>query len=472
METTYKYPNEWKPGPLSVRIPSWLHSVATITAPRNLNEERMKVMLHQFFLSYLKNNRLRQWHRDKNFLDGYFPVSSVLLRQTCTNRYTDYAQALIDAGVVEKKISQQGNASYVAGGHAQLYRWTPPPIFDGPVSFRIDRVCGYKQVKAVLATRDKYAKRDKQAAAQYSKDNPVYEQLFAYLEEIEFDKSFNGEYETQIVTDDLKFLMAEAFANGDLDWFSRDDFGFRLHHPIASMPKIYRNRLRFKDRPDKELIVLDIVNSQPYFSSVFMNKHLIMTYLPIFAPLLPFVQKYERALDFQHYRELCINGRLYEHIMGRLGLHPKDEKERDKIRNEIKKLLYSSVLFSRLTVFGEKKKFCNFFRKEFPSVQGMFQAIKRMDESLLPDLKEIIRPIGVKFKYPKSNHAYKLVSCLMQRAESAMIYDVIAPRLINAGIRFVTVHDSVIILPEHEALTRQIFKESFEEVGLPAPMLS
>lgn len=472
MEKNYTYPNEWTPAPLKVRIPSWINSVAAITDPHNLDEERMKVLLHQFFLCYLKNSKLRRWHKDGNFLDNYFPVSSVLLKETCTRRYHPYVLALIDAGVIEKKCTKHGRGAYLVGGFAQLYRWTPPATFDGPLSFRRDTVSGYKQVKSVLATRDRYAKQSKQAAAEYSKTNPVYEQLLSYLNNVEFEKDFTGEYEQHSVTGDLKFLEAEAFANKDFDWFSQDSFGFRLHHPIAAMPKEYRNRLRFKDRPDEQLVVLDIRNSQPYFSSVFMNKHLIMTHLPAFAPMLPLVEKYERRSDFQHYRELCVKGYLYEHLMNRMGLLPKNEKEQDKIRGEIKVLLFSAVLFSRLTVFGEKKRFRDFFRKEFPSVYAMFQTIKRIDEIILPDLKEIIQPTGVKFKYPKSNHAYKLVSCLMQRAESAMMYDVIAPRLIAVGIKFVTVHDSVIILPKHEAEVRRIFKEAFEDMGLPAPELS
>ena len=310
------------------------------------------------------------------------------------------------------------------------------------------------------------------AAAEYSKTNPVYRQLLSYLDDVEFEKGFTGEYEQHIVSGDLKFLEAEAFANKDFEWFSQDSFGLRLHHPIAAMPKEYRNRLRFKDRPDEQLAVLDIRNSQPYFSSVCMNKHLIMTYLPAFAPLLPHIEKYERTCDFRQYRQLCIEGRIYEHIMERMGLGPQNQNERDKIRGKIKELLFSSVLFSRLSVFGENKRFRDYFRKDFPSVYAMFQTIKRLDETILPELKEIIRPTGVKFKYPRSNYAYKLVSCLMQRAESAMMYQVVAPRLIDAGIKFITVHDSVIISPENEELTRQIITASFEDIGLPAPKLS
>jgi hypothetical protein len=151
-----------------------------------------------------------------------------------------------------------------------------------------------------------------------------------------------------------------------------------------------------------------------------------------------------------------------------MGLDTKDENE----RNKVKELLFASVLFGRTRVFGDKSKFRDAFRMVFPSVHEMFQLIKRADETLLPELNDIIKPTGKKFKYEKSNDSYKLVACMMQRAESAMMYQVIAPKLIEAGIKFITVHDSVIIAQQHVKGAEEIFKASFENLGLPAPTLS
>ena len=468
MKTNYQYPNEFRLPPLNVRIPAWINSVSAITTPHDLDEERMKVMLHQFFLCYLKNEKLRKWHKERNFLDEYFPVSSELLKNTCTKRYTKYVQALEDAGVIEKKKNKNGNASYLVGAFAQLFRWRLPATFEGTISFKIDKVHGYKQVKSVLVTRDKFFKNGKQIMLERSLNNPIYKQIDTNLNNMEFDQSFIGEYEKHTITSDLKFLMAEAFANKDLDWFSQDEFGLRLHHPITALPKIYRNRLRFKDHPKEQLAVLDIKNSQPFFSSVCMNKHLVSTYLPAFLPVLPYIEKYSKTGDFLLYSQLCTNGQIYEFFMEGMGLNLNNQKERDRI----KELLCSSVLFSRLRVSKEKKRFKDYFKSCFPSVYSMFQTIKSMDETILPELKEIIRPTGVKFKYHKSNFAYKLVSCLMQRAEAAMMFQVIAPRLIETGIKFVTVHDSFIVLPEKVEHTNLVIRESFESIGLPSPTLS
>ena len=98
--------------------------------------------------------------------------------------------------------------------------------------------------------------------------------------------------------------------------------------------------------------------------------------------------------------------------------------------------------------------------------------MKRLDESVLSDIKHIIRPPKKKFKYAASNDSHKILPCMMQRAESRMMYNVIAPRLIAEGIKFVTIHDSFMILPEDVEQTSTIIRESFEGLCLPVPTLS
>jgi hypothetical protein len=95
-----------------------------------------------------------------------------------------------------------------------------------------------------------------------------------------------------------------------------------------------------------------------------------------------------------------------------------------------------------------------------------------MNEDELPELKSIIKPNNANFKFKQSNNSYKLLASMMQRAESRMIYQVIAPRLIEAGIKFITVHDSFIVLPEKVEQTNIIIRESFESICLPSPTLS
>ncbi|MBL0310173.1 MAG: hypothetical protein IPP77_10990, partial [Bacteroidetes bacterium] len=353
-------------------------------------------------------------------------------------------------------------------GHAQLYRWKVRADYEGKSSFRKETVSKGWLIKAVLRTRDRHKKECQEMVFNVATEQLVYARLLEFYNDIEFNVGIPkqaGSYET---TDDMKFLEAEALMNWEFAWFKTDDFGKRLHTPITTMPKEYRKYLRFKGHPDTPLMALDIKNSQPYFSAVFMTSHLITDHLPEFIPLLDTAEPYTRKADFLLYRRLCVEGRLYEFIMEGMGLDNKDKEARDKI----KKLFFSSVLFSKTRVYGENSRFREMFRHAFPSVHKMFQAIKQSDESLLPTLKNIIRPSGKKYRYAKSNDAYTLVACLMQRSESAVMYQVVAPKLIEKGIRFVTIHDSIMCLPEDAALAKHLLMECFEALSLPVPMVS
>ena len=467
MEPTFKYPHERQTKSLDVRIPAWISSIEDIASKHSLEADRFRVLLHQFFLCYLKNSKFRRSKAGKNFLPDFFPVSSVLLRQTCTDNYVKYINTLIAEGIIEKRMNENGTPSYLSGGHAQLYRWLIPNTFNGGCSFRKESITGWKQIKSVLRTRDQYAKACSDAAIKFSKSNSVYTEILSYLNDVVLAKDSLEESGSFHVTGDIRFLECEAWANHDFAWFTIDDFGRRLHHPIATMPKEYRKHLRFKEHPDVELSVLDIRNSQPYFSSVISNECLIQGHLPEFIPLIKHIVVFENEPDFLVYRKLCIEGRFYEFLMQGMGLNAKDESARKKV----KELFFASVLFSRARVIGENSRFREAFRKQFPSAHAMFQMIKQMDEIVLPELTDIIKPPNKKFKYAKSSDAYKLVSCMMQRAESAMMYREIAPNLIAAGIKFVTVHDSFLLLPVDVEKAQSIITDSFERLDLPVPLL-
>ena len=468
MKTTLTHLRISLPQQLNVRIPAWITSVEEIAIGAGLDSSRMKILLHQLFLCYLKNSKLRRSKVGENFIPDYFPVSSTLLKQTCTDNYLKYINALIQAGVIDRRSSEYGTSSYVVGGHAQLYRWNIVDTYEGGCSFRKETVTGYKQIKSVMRTRDQFIKECKQNAVEYSILNPVFAQLHSYLDDVVFDPEYYKISEQHSVTSDLRFLESEALANKDFVWFSVDKFGNRLHHPFTTIPKEYRQHLRFKDCSGTALVELDIKNSQPYFSSVISSKRLVNEHLVEFLPLLPYIEKFDKNADFLLYRKLCVEGRLYDFLMDSLGMNSKNENDTHKI----KELFFASVLFSKLRVYGKKSRFREAFKSVFPSVHAMFQTIKGLDETVLPELKNIIRPTSKKFKYEKSNDAYKLVACLMQRSEAKVMLQIVAPRLVEAGIKFITIHDSVMVLPEHAGLAKQIIYDAFESIGLVPPTLS
>jgi hypothetical protein len=431
---------------VTVRIPAWIDSVDSIVLGTTLKPDRLRVILHQFFLAWLKNNIIKK-SKKVHHLGDYFAVSSEILKEVGTRDYARYIDLLLTGQVIERRAGGEGGRCYMPGGHAQLYRWNSPTA---QPQFRIEKIEDFTTVKSVLRTRDHHQKID--CSINGAKESlPVFETLRDFV----LDTTILG-------TDEIKDVLNE------INWFIVDDFGGRFHHRISNMPKEQRQYLRFKGHEDTPLKVLDLRNSQPFFTALVSSKTLIVGLLPEFRPIIVIAEKYSSKPDFLLYRDLCVTGRLYEFFLEARGIDPSNKLE----RNKIKELLFRAVIFSKKRVYGSDKLFQSLFKSCFPSAFSFFSEVKALDELVLPEIKHIIRPPKKKFKYAASNDSHKILPCIMQRAESRMMYKVIAPRLIADGIRFVTIHDSFMILPEDVERTQHIIRESFEGMGLPAPSLS
>ena len=432
---------------LSVRIPAWIDAVETIASTAGLKPDRTKVVLHQFFLAWLKDQTIRKNKREHRTGD-YFAVSSEILKQVGTKDYARYVDLLLKEGIIERRAGSDGGRSYMPGSHSQLYRWNSPLT---EPEFRIEKISDPSTVKSVYRTRDIHQKVDCRLS-EAKELLPVFETLKSFV----LDTTFAGEPDNVLTLPD------------ELNWFIIDEFGGRFHHRISSMPKEQRQHLRFKGHEETPLNVLDLRNSQPFFTAVVSSKTLIDGLLPEFLPIIRIAEKYGSKPDFLLYRGLCVTGRLYEFFLEAKSIDPSNKVE----RNKIKELLFRAVIYSKKRVYGSDKLFQGLFKSCFPNVFSFFSEIKALHESVLPDIKHIIKPPKKKFKYAASNDSHKILPCIMQRAESRMMYKVIAPKLIEHGIKFVTIHDSFMILPADVVQTQNIIKESFEDLGLPAPSLS
>jgi len=437
--------NELKP--LIVQIPIWVESVEAIAIKANLKPDRAKAVLHQFFLAWFKNEMVRK-NKKVNLLPEYFAVSSEILKEIGTRDYNRYVTLLLKEKIIERKENSNGGRCYSPGRHAQLYRWVLPVNYVGIPQFRIDKITDFLTMKSILRTRDNHQKVSFKMGEERA-NSSIFETLKSYV------------LDTTIINGDYQLI-------DEVNWFVVDDFGGRFHHIISSMPKEQRKFLRFKGHEQTPLVTIDFKNSQPFFSAMLSSKTLIDTLLPEFKAIMPLAEQLINKPDFLLYRQLCIEGRLYEFFLGALGIDSSNKLERDKI----KETLFRAVLFSRKRVYGDDKRFKLQFQSAFPSVFSFFSAIKQMNEDELPELKSIIKPNNANFKFKQSNNSYKLLASMMQRAESRMLYQIIAPKLIEAAIKFITVHDSVMLLPGHVDEAVRIITDSFASVVLPAPALT
>ena len=436
--------------PLTVRLPAWVSSIKAMAEKVNLKPDRAKAVLHQFFLAWYKNEVIRK-NKKLNRLPEYFAVSSEILKEIGTRDYNRYVNLFIVEKIIERKASGTGGRCYLPGSHAQLYRWVLPIGSSCGPTFRKDKVEDYTTIKSILRTRDNHQKLKLSADVEI-KHQPVFEKLKEILlDTVLVDDNRNDDYTLE-----------------ELQWFVVDEFAGRFHHRVSSMPKEQRKLLRFKGHEQTPLVTIDFKNSQPYFSAMVSTQALIEAHLPEFTPIVAIAERERNKPDFQLYRQLCIEGRIYELFMEAFGISPHDKLERNKLKTQ----LFRAVFFSRKRVYGRDKQLQGYFKSVFPSVFSFFSAIKKMNESQLPELKEIIKPKDVKFKYAGSNASHRLLSCLLQRVEARFFYRIMIPNLLKAGINPLCIHDSIMILPGHAEQAVQIIRDSFESIGLVPPTLS
>lgn len=443
---------------LNVRIPCWIDSTNEIAKRHSLNPDRLRAITNQFFLSWIRIKRMEKvpGYEIDNKMKGYFPVHSKILKLIGGKGYARYVQALVNEKIIRKLTNARGNDCYEVGKHSKLFSWIGlDEKWSTQRAFRFERVTDYCCIKAILKTHDIFQKHVNYKTHLPEEMVGVINQLKAFTNEILIlplpDKPFDGDEKG------INLAFMQALANGEIGWNTVDGFGERYHNPLTVIPKEYRKYLRFKGREDTPLVILDFSNSQPYFSSIVGNGDLLQKLLPEFLPLTQTFHTANEKEDYRLYQQLCCEGLIYEYF-------PLD-------RDIVKIRMFSSVLFAKKQLRSkEDREFKNQFRKLFPTVVDIAHRLRKFNEFDLPGLKEIINPIGKKRKYHGTNDSHKIMSCMMQRTESRIMFRHIVPEMIKQGIQqFLTIHDSFILLPEHEQQVRQIIADVFDSLGVSAP---
>ena len=401
--------------------------------------------------------------------EGYFPVHNSIMKQVGTNHYSKYLKVLELAGIIERRLNSVGGKNYLPGVHSQLFRFKNQADAFGPLTFGFDKVRDYRCIKSVLITCDRYA------LGEYKNDRaknlePIHEKLKAFSIQGKIDvKIAKGIARDKVLDQDngLYLDYLEAINAKEISWFSVDEFGERVHHPLVIVKSEYRPAIRFKGYENETLAHIDIKNSQPYFSAIIPTDGVIDKFLPEFSALKPLAEKLAGQADYQKYLSLCISSGIYEHIGLLMGKSPEEIRQQRKV---IKQQFFRAVLFPKHQVYGEDKIMQDAFKKEFPSVHSFYSAIKRMKETQFPALMELIQ-----YRRTKSSDSkiFDKLSCAAQRLEARFVTQHIAGRLIEAGIGpFITIHDSFLVLPMHKDATVKIIEDFFKSNHIPPPRLN
>jgi len=218
----------------------------------------------------------------------------------------------------------------------------------------------------------------------------------------------SGEMDLQKYTKNLHSV--NCINSGHL-FYKFDSFG-RLHTNFTVIKKYIR--LNFLDIDGKELVELDIKNSQPFFLGVLINRE------------NPSIKNVD---DVKYFFETVNNGLLYDLFL---------DKYPDVFvdRNQTKVMIYR-VLFGRNNKTIENDIFC----ETFPTV---YKFIK---------------------EYKSANGNYKTLSHELQRLESEFVFGKVV-RMVKdkfPAVKLFTVHDSIIYPLEYKEEVNIIFRNVFRE---------
>lgn len=231
---------------------------------------------------------------------------------------------------------------------------------------------------------------------------------------------------------------------------SKDPTVGRFHSPITGLKKELR---QFVTYDDKKLISFDISNANSFFLSVLMNPDLHdstkvanlflsnFISLPIISKSLPWmfpkIVELSGNEDFNLFRQLSINGELYEYLKKHVVA---TGREKVMTYKRLKNIIYRTFFSDPTRVNSFNATPVSRFQRNFPSVFEIINAGK--------------------------TEGYQYFSHLLMRLESELIVENIT-RNFNRRyptIPIFTIHDNIATIEGKEGILKQFFDEQCQEL--------
>lgn len=389
--------------------------------------------------------------------DGYSYLKMEYLRRV-VSRADDYVKYLRERGIIVR------SANYKAGVHSYGYRFTVP----GPyISYALDDPKFlWKIRKAGKQTNNRKCQKNiKQSVKQTQKRK--YAAQCRLIERMTIDPEASKFANSFYSSESLNYAVAAIIKIKNKDYIHKtDSTSGRFHSNITNLPKELRRFVRVKGI---QLIAnVDIKNSQPYFSVLLLINPRKVARFAKSESLRKLLMnlKIPDNDDVKQYIDLATTGLIYEFLWDefhKLGLryhdkgnhkrpkYPdrqsiKDEKEYDKIRQIVKKTVYT-ILFDQNRQKPSQAKLV--FKELFPTVDAIFSLIRGNE------------PGRDKFEN------YKRFSILLQTIESHVILDKIYLRLLRElpDTMILTIHDSIMCSQNPEKIFTMIQEKLTKFVG-------
>jgi hypothetical protein len=194
----------------------------------------------------------------------------------------------------------------------------------------------------------------------------------------------------------------------------------RIFNNITSLPSELRACLYFNNNND-EITELDIANSQPFLFNILIDDNFYFE-RDIFG---------DNYTDVHQYKQLTSNGKLYDHLIDKWNIKMG--------RKTFKQDFFAKIFFCKLQSnyrYNLSKKFA----EDFPNVFALIVKLKEGN--------------------------YKNLAIQLQKKEADIIIYKIGKRLMDLGIWFVTIHDSILCKKQDLTTCQQIFEEEFRKLNL------
>jgi hypothetical protein len=241
-----------------------------------------------------------------------------------------------------------------------------------------------------------------------------------------------------------------------------DPVGFRFHSTLTSLKSELRNFLTYQE---KNLVALDLKNSQPFLSTIILNPEFWnknSTTVNIYNISSPKTRKYllntintrrsfiwakfntlEYQQGFEHYKKIVESG-FYEYMQAELS---RELGQGYNSRDNVKRTMFQ-VLFSKNSSFYQK-----------------FAAPKRVFARLFPEVYEF-------FCFIKSIE-YEQLACLLQNIESHIFLNVITKQISKEKPRLplFTIHDSIVTTIGNENYVKNIMKKELRRLVRAKPTI-
>jgi hypothetical protein len=391
-------------------------------------------------------------------VDGFIPINKILL-QSRIRDYRKYINYLTEAGIIEE------NHQYIVGSKSssiRFYRDYQTKIAKVFITKRtlIKSIRKFKKltsVKTFIRNTENYDYLEKwwDNKLTINKDNSIN-----YLQsELQIDLE-STKIKYPMAKYNSRLMVIERFTNHDY-LFRVDKTAGRLHTLLTQLKSELRPFLKYDG---KTLVNIDIVNSQPFFSTIlFDDEKILKNHIlevislynnkfssdlsqPYSSMLVNFAKTNKENSDVQEYLHFVKEGKFYEFFGEKMVQMGKIPISLDP-REEAKKVVFSA-LFSRNQALGYKDEI-RLFKDNFPTVFQIFKLIK------------------------SGTNNHRTLACSLQNLEAKVILSKICKKIseCHPNIPIFTIHDSITTTQENVGIINDIMSDEIEKVVGFKPIL-